>query len=64
VSDVGLQKAYIPGFKTGMSFIAVAVSAASVSQVAPSVGIPLITGYLLCGLIAGPFMLSLIPGES
>jgi hypothetical protein len=64
VLELGLIAAYIPDYKVGMSFIAVSVAAGAIGQsMAANLGFPLITGYLVCGLVAGPFMLNLIPED-
>ncbi|MFT6717020.1 MAG: Kef-type K+ transport system membrane component KefB, partial [Saprospiraceae bacterium] len=54
-------------FKTIATFIAafgiIAIAANQISKVFEKVKLPLITGFLLTGIIAGPFILKMIPSE-
>jgi Trk K+ transport system NAD-binding subunit/Kef-type K+ transport system membrane component KefB len=54
-------------FKTIITFIAafgiIAIAANQISKVFEKVKLPLITGFLLTGIIAGPFILKMIPSE-
>jgi Trk K+ transport system NAD-binding subunit/Kef-type K+ transport system membrane component KefB len=49
-------------FLTGFAFIAIASN--QVSQYFPRIKLPLITGFLFCGILAGPYALDLIPREA
>ena len=53
--------------KTILSFIAVfgiiAIAASRISKAFEKIKLPLITGFLLTGIIAGPFILKMIPSE-
>ncbi|MEZ4592417.1 MAG: cation:proton antiporter [Chloroflexota bacterium] len=44
-----------------VSFLFVALAAKKIGQWFSQVGLPYITGYLLAGMVAGPFILNLIP---
>ena len=44
-----------------ISFFLIAIAAKKIGQWFSSVGLPYITGYLLAGVVAGPFMLGLLP---
>jgi Trk K+ transport system NAD-binding subunit/Kef-type K+ transport system membrane component KefB len=44
-----------------VSFLFVALAAKKIGQWFSQVGLPYITGYLLAGMVAGPFVLNLIP---
>lgn len=48
-------------FLLTVSFFLVAIAAKKIGQWFSSVGLPYITGYLLAGVLAGPFMLNLLP---
>ncbi|MDJ0757474.1 MAG: cation:proton antiporter [Ardenticatenaceae bacterium] len=45
-------------------FAIVAIAAQKVGQLFSKIGLPYITGYLLLGVLAGPFMFGLLPEES
>ena len=47
-----------------ISFFLIAIAAKKVGQWFSAVGLPYITGYLLAGVIAGPFVLELLPKET
>ena len=47
-----------------VSFFLIALAAKKVGQWFSAVGLPYITGYLLAGVIAGPFMLELLPKDA
>ncbi len=44
-----------------LSFFLVAIAAKKIGQWFSAVGLPYITGYLLAGVVAGPFVLDLLP---
>lgn len=44
-----------------LSFALIAISAKKIGQWFSSAGLPYITGYLLAGVVAGPFVLGLLP---
>lgn len=46
------------------SFVFVAFAAKKIGQFFSQVGLPYITGYLLAGMVAGPFVLGLMPENS
>lgn len=46
------------------SFFLVALAAKKIGQWFSSVGLPYITGYLLAGVVAGPFVLNLMPSNT
>lgn len=47
-----------------VSFFLIALAAKKVGQWFSAVGLPYITGYLLAGVVAGPFVLELMPKEA
>lgn len=47
-----------------ISFFLIAIAAKKIGQWFSAVGLPYITGYLLAGVIAGPFVLNLLPQGS
>ena len=47
-----------------LMFALIAIAAKQVGKVFSDVGLPYITGYLLVGMIAGPFILNAMPSES
>jgi Kef-type K+ transport system membrane component KefB len=55
---------YFPGLVLTVGFAIVCISSNQVAAYFPSVGMPLITGYLATGIIAGPEILGLIPDRS
>ncbi|RLN47206.1 hypothetical protein BBJ28_00004147 [Nothophytophthora sp. Chile5] len=58
-----LSLAYFPDKLLLLSFLLVAVASQSISKVFPSLGLPRITGYLLTGIVAGPFVLNLLSSD-
>jgi len=52
---------YVPNLALVVRFVLVSIAASTVGKIAPTFGLPQITGYLLMGMVAGPFMLGLIP---
>jgi Kef-type K+ transport system membrane component KefB len=55
---------YFPGLVLTVGFAVVGIASKQVALYFPQVGMPLITGYLATGIIAGPEMLGLIPDRS
>ena len=55
---------YFPGLVLTVGFAFVCVASKEVAQYFPEIGMPLITGYLATGIVAGPEMLGLIPEQS
>jgi Trk K+ transport system NAD-binding subunit/Kef-type K+ transport system membrane component KefB len=47
-----------------ISFLLIAIAAKKIGQWFSAVGLPYITGYLLAGVIAGPFVLNLLPSNA
>ena len=47
-----------------ISFFLIALAAKKIGQWFSSVGLPYITGYLLAGVVAGPFVLNLLPSNT
>ena len=46
------------------SFIMICLASYLIGKFFTRLGLPYITGYLLAGALAGPFLLDLMPGES
>ena len=55
---------YFPGLVLTVGFAVVGIASKQVALYFPQVGMPLITGYLATGIIAGPEILGLIPDRS
>jgi Kef-type K+ transport system membrane component KefB len=55
---------YIPNLVLATGFAVVSVASGQIATMFPKVGFPLITGYLLTGILAGPEILNLIPEKS
>lgn len=47
-----------------VSFLLIAIASKKIGQWFSAVGLPYITGYLLAGVVAGPFVLNLLPQET
>ena len=45
------------------AFLIVAVASAKISSYIQKIHLPLITGFLLVGIISGPFMLKMLPED-
>ena len=45
-------------------FVLIAISAKKIGQLFSKVGLPYITGYLLVGVLAGPFVFGILPKET
>ena len=56
-----LQEAYLPEPKVALGFVIICTSSYFFAQYFPSLKLPKITGYLIMGILAGPFVLNLIP---
>jgi Kef-type K+ transport system membrane component KefB len=56
-----LSEAYLPSPKTFLGFTIVCTSSYYFAGFFPSLKLPKITGYLIMGIIAGPFVLNLVP---
>ena len=56
-----LQEAYLPEPKIALGFAIICTSSFFFASFFPSVKLPKITGYLIMGILAGPFVLNLIP---
>ena len=52
---------YLPGLSLALRFLLVCLASSQVARVFPSIGLPIVTGYLSVGIIVGPFVLALIP---
>eukprot|EP00750_Incisomonas_marina_P020496 INCI4041.1.p1 GENE.INCI4041.1~~INCI4041.1.p1 ORF type:complete len:942 (-),score=157.56 INCI4041.1:430-3255(-) len=55
---------YLPGLSLALRFLLVCLASSQVARVFPSIGLPIVTGYLSVGIIVGPFVLALIPEAS
>jgi NhaP-type Na+/H+ or K+/H+ antiporter len=55
---------YLPNIVLATGFAVVSVASGQIATLFPNVGFPLITGYLLTGILAGPEILNLIPEKS
>ena len=55
---------YFPGLVLTVGFAVVGIASKQVALYFPQIGMPLITGYLATGIIAGPEILGLIPDRS
>ncbi|MGK7397073.1 MAG: monovalent cation:proton antiporter family protein [Candidatus Cyclobacteriaceae bacterium M3_2C_046] len=56
---------YSTEFFTALAtFIIIAVASKQLARYYPGIGLPMITGFLITGMIAGPFVLDLIPSEA
>ena len=55
---------YFPNLLLAVGFAVVSVASGQIAHGFPHVGLPLITGYLLTGILAGPEALGLIPEQS
>ncbi len=54
----------IPVLVPLLSFVLVALASKQIGKAFSSIGLPYITGYLLAGTLAGPFLLGLMPSGS
>ena len=55
---------YFPNILLAVGFAVVSIASGQIATFFPIVGLPLITGYLLTGILAGPEALGLIPEQS
>ena len=55
---------YFPNVLLAVGFAVVSVASGQIAHAFPHIGLPLITGYLLTGILAGPEALGLIPEQS
>jgi NhaP-type Na+/H+ or K+/H+ antiporter len=55
---------YLPNVMLAIGFAVVSVASGQIATLFPWIGMPLITGYLLTGILAGPEVLGLIPERS
>ena len=63
-SDKGeddLSEAYLPNLRVALGFTIICTSSYYFGNLVPTLKLPKITGYLLMGILAGPFVLNLVP---
>ena len=56
-----LSEAYLPEPKVALGFTIICTSSYLFANFFPSLKLPKITGYLIMGILAGPFVLNLVP---
>lgn len=59
-AELIMSLAYLPDFALLLRFALLAVASHSISKLSPYFGLPRITGYLLTGIIIGPYALNLL----
>ena len=56
-------QAYFPPAKVWLGYIVIVIASARISRFAPKLGLPRMTGYILAGIVAGPYVLNLVPTQ-
>ena len=62
--EVSFMNSYLTAITYVSGFALIALASKQIGQFLRKINLPLITGFLITGIIAGPFILNLIPAEA